>query len=251
MIKVKIVGIGGGFFYKNEKGNWTCSCISSIKRIIELSNKNNPNVLLLAHAAINPDIEKHATIILSEIFEELGCNVKILLKEELKIKNKSIDFVDWSDVIYEDGGCTQNMVNLWNSTGFSALLRNANDKVLSGLSAGSCCWFSNFNCRKENFICEGKGFSLIDAYFVPHATERDRISTSLVHLKENGKVGLFIPDNCAIEIVDDKYQIIYDDFGFELVRYHAKSKYYENDCLISHDMYNFKKYKSLKKLMHK
>lgn len=246
---MKIVAIGGGIVYKNEKGFWTCSYISSIKRIIELSNKNNPNILLLSHATMNLNKEKYATSILFEIFRRLGCNVKILFKEDLIIKDKSKDYVEWADVIYEDGGDTLSMINLWNSTGFSQLLNNADNKILCGLSAGAACWFSSFNSRKENFICEGKGLSLIDAYFVPHATQRDRISASLTHLKENGKVGIFIPNNCAIEIVNDKYKIIYDDFDFESVHYHAKYKYYENGCLISHDMDNFKNYKSLKKIL--
>ena len=252
---MKIVAIGGGITYKDEKGLWKCSFDSSIERIIELSNKTTPNVLILSHASPNSFEEKKSSSIISLVFEYFGCNTKILLSDELTEKNKCQDYVEWADIIYENGGDTLKMIELWNKTAFSTLLISANDnnKVLCGQSAGANCWFSHFNSIKNNHSFNGNGLSLIDAYYVPHAVSQYdyRIDSALSYLKGNTEVGLFVPDDYAIEIVDDKYRIIYNDFGFEPKHYHVNCKYYDGDKLISHNVDNYRRYKVLKKLIRK
>ena len=49
----------------------------------------------------------------------------------------------WSDIIYVGGGNTLKMMKVWKKTGVDKMLKQAYEKgiVLSGLSAGSICWF--------------------------------------------------------------------------------------------------------------
>lgn len=248
---MSILAIGGGILYTSDNGSWSCTYISSIKRIIELTNKSNPNILVLSHAASSDYIETLDTSAISNVFTNLGCNVKTLSKKDLDEKEKTKDYFEWADAIFENGGYTKNLINLWNNTGFCQLINSANDKVLSGISAGACCWFSKYNGRNGTYYYEGNGIGLIDAYFVPHSNEIKRYLIASNHLRENNKVGIFIPNDCAIEIANDKYRIIYDEgFGVEQVEQpHAKFKYYEDGNLISHNMDNIKEYKELSRIL--
>ena len=56
---------------------------------------------------------------MKKIYENLDCNVRWLKISELKEDiNKAKEVVEWADIIYEGGGATELMINLWKETGF-------------------------------------------------------------------------------------------------------------------------------------
>ncbi|MCA9460353.1 MAG: Type 1 glutamine amidotransferase-like domain-containing protein, partial [Nanoarchaeota archaeon] len=132
-MKGKLMIIGGGeTFEDNTKIN---------KRILEMTNKNLPKILFIPTASCDAfayweNFEKH--------FNKLGgkSDVLFLIKEKptkKEIENKILN----SDAIYIGGGNTLMMMKLWRKLGIDKLLLKAYKKgiVLSGLSAGSICWF--------------------------------------------------------------------------------------------------------------
>ena len=144
---MKFVAIGGEILYTDYENKWTCDYISSLKRIIELTNKENPNILILCHATQNVDDKIKNSKILEEVFKRLGTNPLALLRKDLKDSVKYNYLVDWADAIYEDGGNTIEMLKLWKNCGFDQALQEAfiTEKVLGGLSRGANCRFSLFN----------------------------------------------------------------------------------------------------------
>ena len=58
--------------------------------------------------------------------------------------SKAVADVEWADIIYEGGGDTYDMINLWKDTGFDKILKQEweKGKVMCGISAGAIAWFS-------------------------------------------------------------------------------------------------------------
>ena len=88
-----------------------------------------------------------------------------------------------SDIIYVGGGDTLSMINLWKSTGFDKVLKEAwqNNKLLCGISAGGGCWFKE--CISDSLkMLYGEDQPLtpvrcLDFYnfvFAPHGHHQDR-----------------------------------------------------------------------------
>ena len=131
----KIIAVGGGRYSDGEIRN-------ILEYIASCANKENPSVLFLPTAGFD-DIEGDEDI--RDIFLGCGCSFdylfltdKTLTKDD--IRNKILS----SDVIYVGGGNVEFMMNTWNETGASDILREAYEKgiVMSGYSAGAACWFT-------------------------------------------------------------------------------------------------------------
>lgn len=243
---MKLLAIGGGIYYLD--GTWTCTFIDILKRLIELSNNNSPKILIMSHAAKSYEDELIDCAILENIFSNLGCHHKILLSSQLNQISRCEDYLKWSDIIFENGGNTINMINYWNNTGFSELLLKNQDKIFSGISAGANCWFSYFNSHQQNGYISGNGIGLIDAYFVPHAEEEMRVISSNEYLKSHQTTGIYIPTDIGLEIIDNNYRIIrcQNSFGYKV-----SYKYYQNNQMISKELNNTNKYKNLTKILKK
>ena len=216
----KIVAIGGGengrISSSGEKKPYETYEID--KEIVKLSGKENPNFLFLAHSQIpwgeESEIKYFETMkrIYGDIF---GCECRLLKISELKSNfQKAVEDVDWADIIYEGGGDTYDMINLWKDTGFDMVLKGAweDGKVMCGVSAGAIAWFSLGNTTDPRFIndecnkIEGLGF--IDAYLSPHCDGEGKREREIRSLKYIDKVGLSLSNCCAIEIIDDNYRIL-------------------------------------------
>lgn len=131
----KIIAVGGGRYSDGEIKN-------ILEYIASCAKKENPSVLFLPTAGFD-DIEGDEDI--RDIFLGCGCSFdylfltdKALTKEDIREKILS------SDVIYVGGGNVEFMMNTWNETGASDILREAYEKgiVMSGYSAGAVCWFT-------------------------------------------------------------------------------------------------------------
>ena len=211
----KIVAVGGGEYPRTKSdGSVLPYEIRKIhEEIISLSDKEKPSILILNHALENDEWEKSGNEGLKKAFEEnFSCTCKSLLKEELDNEEKVSELLKWADIIYENGGDTEFLIDLWQKTNFYKKLIDAyaQGKVLSGVSAGAICWFNSGNTDKYKDK-EIKGFDLVNAYFCPHYNKPEKEDSVKRCLKHLDKVGISLTDGCAIEIIDDKYRLIVDD----------------------------------------
>lgn len=256
----KIVAIGGGengrVKRNGEKLPYETEAID--KEIIRLSGSEKPHFLLLAHAQIhNGDRgEQKYFETMKKIYGDMyGCEVRWLKISELQENfDKAKCDIEWADIIYEGGGNTVGMIELWRGTGFDKLLRKAWDsgKVMCGLSAGAICWFTcgNSDCiDKEVNKIDGLGF--IDAYLSPHCQENGKRKSELSSLRHIDKIGLSLSNCCAVEIVDDKYRILKSEPFDKDFKPYAQKTYWDNDELFEENLAESTDFRSINELLSK
>lgn len=258
----KIVAIGGGENGRiNSKGIRKPYETKEIdEEIVRLANKNHPNLLFLAHSQIpfGEEAEKNYYNVIKKIYENLGCEVRWLKISELKedIDKAKLD-VEWADIIYEGGGATELMINLWKETGFDRILKNAYEsgKVMCGISAGAICWFNSgftddpkLNDVKINRIY---ALDLIDAYFTPHCQKEGKMDRVRNSLKYIDKVGISLSNCTAIEIIDDKYRLIKTKPIEEDFLPFAYKTYWDNGEMFEEEINNTQEFKLINELLSK
>lgn len=202
-----IVSIGGGSIRELET-------FEIDKYIVSLTNKKCPRALFIPTAS--GDAETYVEVFNNVYGEKLGCTTDTLLltntkSSEEEIKNKILS----ADIIYVGGGDTSKMLDLWYKNKVDKYLKMAYEKgiILSGLSAGSICWFK-YGYSKNDSINDGsssykclEALGLINAIHCPHYDEEDRKSFDLIIDKFN-EVGIAIENNCAIVFKDDSFRVI-------------------------------------------
>lgn len=229
----KIIAIGGG---EIGRPGYPTETTQIDKEIIKLSGKKQPKLLFIPTAS--SDSELYFNTVKKHFGNKLGCKVDVLylIKEnptKKEIKNKIFN----SDIIYVGGGDTLKMMKIWRKIGVDKILVSAYNKgiILSGLSAGSICWFKwgnsdskRFNNPKANLI-KVCGLNLIPVLHCPHYDfEKDRESDLKKMMKKISGVAIAIDNCCAIEIIDDKYRIISSRLSANAYKVYWKSnKYYK------------------------
>ena len=204
-----VVAIGG---MNNEINDVKIIC----KKILELSNKEKPNVLYIPTA--NNDHEKYSKIMANFFKSNYYCNVDILWlisnlmsKEEIdkKIKN--------ADVIFVEGGNLLALLEIWKKYKLEDKLRNAyeNGVIMSGISAGANCWFEysysdNVKDKEFDFV---KGLGFIKGCICPHYDDKNRrkkFENDINKLKHYVDIIYGIENNSAV-IVNGKNITILSD----------------------------------------
>lgn len=205
-----IVAIGGGVMK-------TRGTAAIDREIMRLAHKKNPKLLFIPTASSDSEIYwKHV----QEYFGRfLKCKIDVLfLVKERPSKQQIRDKILSADIIYVGGGNTLMMMRLWRRLGVDKLLRQAyeNGIVLSGISAGSICWFDSghsdsmsfYNPRKWKYI-NVKGLGLINGIHCPHYNGMTRGIPRRKHFREmirkTGGIGIAIENNCAIEFIDGRF----------------------------------------------
>jgi dipeptidase E len=218
-----IVAIGGGVMK-------TRGTAAIDREIMRLAHKKNPKLLFIPTASSDSEIYwKHV----QEYFGRfLKCKIDVLfLIKERPSKQQIRDKILSADIIYVGGGNTLMMMRLWRRLGVDKLLRQAyeNGIVLSGISAGSICWFDSghsdsmsfYNPRKWKYI-NVKGLGLINGIHCPHYNGMTRGIPRRKHFREmirkTGGIGIAIENNCAIEFVDGRF--------YRVIRSKGKSRAY-------------------------
>jgi dipeptidase E len=151
------------------------------------------------------------------------------------------------------------MITLWKKLGIDKLLKKAvdNGAVLSGLSAGSICWFKygisdsarfdkDDNKTNEAGLIRVDGLDFINALHCPHYdVEKDRKESLKTMMKEQSVVGIAIDNCCALELVNDTYRIISskDDANAYVV-------YWKGDDYIERLIPKNKEFKSAKEVLY-
>lgn len=224
------------------------------KKIVESSGKVNPKALFIPTASGEPQgyIDKFNKI----YGEKLGCKIDVLLLLEGKTSSEEAkEKIMNSDIIYVGGGDTRMMIETWKNYNVDKHLREAHEKgkVLSGLSAGSICWFKFGHSDSESFGTEGKwhyirteGINLIDAFHCPHHNEDNREEDFAEKILEYDVVGIAIENNCAIEFKEDSYKVhksVDDAKAYKL--------YKHDDEIIKEELDNTDNYNDLKELLRK
>jgi dipeptidase E len=205
-----IVAIGGG----NVRTRGTAAID---REIIRLSGKKHPKLLFIPTAS--SDAERYWTNVQKYFGGFLKCrtDVLFLLRKRLskaQIRRKVLS----ADIVYVGGGNTLMMMRVWRRLGVDRILKQAYEKgiVLSGMSAGSICWFESghsdslsfYHPRKWEFI-NVKGLGLIKGLHCPHynsmtlGVPRRRHFRDMI--RKTGGTGIAIENNCAMEFINGRF----------------------------------------------
>jgi dipeptidase E len=209
----KIVAIGGG-----EIGGpgTDVETLSIDEEIVRLAGKARPRLLFLPTAS--SDSEGYYSSVQRHFGERLGCRTDVLYLIKNKpahdeIERKILD----TDIIYVGGGNALAMMTVWRKYGVDKLLARASESgvVLSGLSAGSICWFRWGNSDSRRFanpqapLIRVRALGWIKALHCPHYdAEKDRKPALRTMMKTTPGVAIALDNCCAIEIIGDTYRII-------------------------------------------
>lgn len=257
----KIVAIGGGENGRtNSKGEKLPYELAEIDReIIRLSGREKPHVLFLAHAQISfgDENEKKYYETIHRIYDGIfHCDVRWLKISELTDDfEKAEGDVAWADIIYEGGGNTVAMVELWRKTGFDMLLRKAweSGKVMCGVSAGAICWFDSGNTDvpgyKDLAVNQIPGLGFVDAYFSPHCDAEGKRESEINSLRHIEKVGLSVSNCSAIEIVDDTYRVIKSTPADSSFKPYVLRTYWKNGRMYEEELGESADFKELDQLL--
>jgi dipeptidase E len=170
-----IVAIGGGEIR-------TRGTAAIDRETIRFSNKKNPKLLFIPTAS--SDSGRYCKRVQEYFGKFLKCrtDVLLLIKEQPskeRIRKKILS----ADIIYFGGGSTLQMMRVWRRLGVDKLIKSAyeNGTVLSGISAGSICWFDSghsdsmsfYNPRKWKYTIV-RGLGLIRGIHCPHYNSKTR-----------------------------------------------------------------------------
>lgn len=234
---MKIVAIGGG---EIGRPGYLIETTKIDKEIISLTRKKHPRLLFIPTAS--SDSESYFEVVQKYFGKKLGCKTDILYLIKSKLNKMQIEEkVFNSDIIYVGGGNTAKLMRVWKKNELDKILKKAGKKgiILSGLSAGSICWFKyglsdsrKFNNPKAKLI-KVKGLGFINALHCPHYDfEANRKKELKQIMKKTSGVAIAIDNCCAIEFIDDQYRVISSKRDANAYRvYWKENKFYEEIIL--------------------
>lgn len=208
----RIIAIGGGEIRYGDT-------YEIDKIIVEATGLDHPKLLFIPTAS--DDAEGYVDSIRVAFGEKLGCEVTALrLIEDLPQASEIQELILSADIIYVGGGNTKKMLEVWRQHSVDVYLREAYDKgvILSGLSAGSICWF-DYGHSDSDTIASGEvqpyslvgGIGLIPMLNCPHYNEEGRGDDFSLKVQESGIVGLALDNYVAVDILDENFRIIKSD----------------------------------------
>ena len=208
----KIVAIGGGELSRGDTRKLD-------EYIVSLCERSKPQLLFLPTASMDAltYIER-----IHQYFEELGCQVNELCLASRKYMGSEIrDQILSADIIYVGGGDTVRMMECWKRLRVDQYLHEAyrRDIILSGISAGSLCWFLSGHSDSNSFtnpdhweFIRAYGLGLIPAVHCPHYNEPERKSFDEMMEIEN-LPGIALEDGTAFVEEDGIYRILRAENG--------------------------------------
>ena len=214
-MKRNIVAIGGGKIMVPKHRQAQTLLID--QTIVEQSRKKKPKVLFIPTAS--EDNDEYCDAFRYQYETRLGCSVdELLLYRDRPSIRKIQMLISQSDIIYVGGGNTLRMMKLWRQLGVDKCLDKARKRgaVLSGLSAGSICWFRQGNSDSRKFkdnsnktLIKVTGLNYADLMVCPHYDAEKHRQPSLKEMMKNTKgVAIGIENNAALHVKDDQYRIL-------------------------------------------
>ncbi len=200
----RIVAIGGGEIKDLET-------LDIDKQIVKSVCKKNPNALFIPTAS--DDSMDYIDSFRRVYGSKLNCTVDVLLLIKEQPKPNDIERkIRWADIIYVGGGVTNKMLAIWRKNSVDILLKKAYEEgtVMSGLSAGSICWFK-------------EGLHLIDAIHCPHFNKEEEAKKFEKRVVNSKMIGIALEDKCAIEFNDKQYRIHKSDNSAKAYKLYVKN----------------------------
>ena len=227
---MKLMLIGGGDI---GRSNTKYETKEIDERIVKLSNKENPNFLFIGLASNFSDSYYK---VIKDIYKNLGCKTG-------KISNKTLTHIEVveekiknADIIYIGGGDTVKLVNILKENKIDKMLKEKLDteSVLVGISAGAISYLKSglsdteiINNISNNYVkVDGLGF--IDYMFVPHFSSDSKKKKDLEKVLKNDKdsIALCTDDCAAIEIIDERINVVKSDENAKAYKAVYKDKLY-------------------------
>ena len=206
----KIVAIGGGEMGRPKEGGgfYPIETTDIDMEIVRLTNKRHPRLLFMPTASY--DSEDYYNVV-KKHFLSLGCSAVDVLKLSKTVlsKRQLEDLILSYDGIYVGGGNTLRLMTIWRKMGVDTILSKAYERgiVLSGLSAGSICWFSYGNSDSRRFtsgsdkLIKVSGLGFINALHCPHYdVEHFRQQDLKRTMRSTPKVVAIALDNCTAPV---------------------------------------------------
>ncbi|HSR07252.1 MAG TPA: peptidase E [Bryobacteraceae bacterium] len=204
-----IVAIGGGKIATRQT-------LRIDREIIRLARKKNPRLLFIPTAS--SDSEIYCKKVRNYFGGFLKCKTDVLfLMKEKPSREQIRRKISAADIIYVGGGNTLQMMRIWGRLGVDKLLLAAYKKgtILTGVSAGSICWFDSGHSDSMSFYdphiwkyIKVQGLGLIPGIHCPHYNGRTRGVARRKNFQEMirkiGGIGIAIDNNCAIEFKDGR-----------------------------------------------
>jgi len=209
----KIIIIGGGEMSRRET-------LRIDTEIVSLTGKRNPKALFIPTAS--GESEEYVKSFHNIYGKKLGCTTDVLylLKTKPSVKELQRKVLS-ADLIYVGGGNTLKMMRRWRLLELDRVLKEAYYQgiVLSGISAGSICWFESGHSDSMGFYHPAKwsyirvrGIGLIKGTHCPHFNGRHkgkaRSRYFLEFVQKHALNGIALDDNCAIAFIDGKFRVI-------------------------------------------
>ena len=131
-------------------------------------------------------------------------------------------------------------MKIWREYEVDEILKKAHEKgvILSGLSAGSICWFKYGNSdsrklrNKNAKYIKVKGLNLLNALNCPHYDfEKQRKPDLKRMMKKSSGIAIALENCCAIEVVEDEYRIISSKKNANAYKVFWKNKKYHEELI--------------------
>ncbi len=227
----KLVLIGGGDV---GRGNTSYETDAIDKKVVELTDKVNPNFLFIGLASSFSDSYYDT---MKKIYKDLGCTCAYLKKKNI-LNNRDIveKKISDADIIYFCGGDTIKLVNDLKEYDLVSLLKKAYDNgtILVGMSAGAIMlskegYSDSLKLRDEadkyTFV---EGLDFIDIVICPHYSnvigKKEELKEDLkgtdkkVYSLDNGTALISIDNNISFISSINKsnaYLVYYSKDGYE------------------------------------
>lgn len=205
---MKLVLIGGG---ENGHHSTNYETAPFDKEIIRITEKTTPNFLFIGAANKYPDYYNE---VMKGIYGGLyNCITDYLTSEDLKNYEKAESKISRADIIYVGGGNTLKLMKIFRKYNIDNILKKTaeQNKVLCGVSAGAICWckYGQSDAR-ENSSIRVRALNFIDLIYCPHILTQPKHAEYLKSMmKTTYKIPSVALDRAALEIVDDKYRVIF------------------------------------------
>ncbi len=232
----KLVLIGGGDV---GRGNTSYETDAIDKKVVELTNKANPNFLFIGLASSFSDSYYDT---MKKIYKDLGCTCVYLKKKNI-LNNRDIveKKISDADIIYFCGGDTIKLVNDLKEYDLVSLLKKAYDNgtVLVGMSAGAIMlskegYSDSLKLRNETdkytFV---EGLNFIDIVICPHYNDLSKKSELKSDLINTNKKVYSLDNGVALISIDNKISFIKSiDNACAYLSYNSKNGYMEENLLV-------------------
>lgn len=188
------------------------------EEIIKLTDKISPKILFIPVAS--GDDENYCKLYRNIYENRFGCILEVLsLFKESPCEDEIRSKVFWADIVYIGGGPTVRLIEYFNKFNMKNILEEASEKgiVIAAISEGGIVlgkhYFyseekNDYNEEEFNNFIKVDCLGFLNLLICPHYNLEGYSHRIASMVREYKLVGIGLDNNCAFEIIDDKYRII-------------------------------------------